>query len=85
MEVVAALLKSLDREYRLLLEAKGSRRSILERFTEQSSWVSGKKVRIEEDGSRIEGVTEGLDDRGFLQVRTTQGLQTILSGTVRKG
>ena len=53
------------------------------RFTEQSSWVRGKRVRIEENGSKIEGSTEGLDERGFLQVRTIQGLQTILSGTVR--
>ena len=31
----------------------------------------------------FEGTTEGLDERGFLQVRTAQGLQTVLSGTVR--
>jgi biotin protein ligase-like protein len=28
-------------------------------------------------------VTEGLDARGFLQVRTAQGMRTVLSGTVR--
>ncbi|MCU1302517.1 MAG: Biotin--acetyl-CoA-carboxylase ligase [Candidatus Sulfotelmatobacter sp.] len=88
VELTAALLKSLDREYRLLTEPKigqkDARRSILQRFTEQSSWVRGKAVRIEDNGSRVEGTTEGLDDRGFLQVRTAQGLQTILSGTVRE-
>jgi BirA family transcriptional regulator, biotin operon repressor / biotin---[acetyl-CoA-carboxylase] ligase len=83
VELAVALLKSLDREYRLLVEQKDARRSILERFAEQSTWVSGKRVRIEENGSTLEGTTEGLDDRGFLQVRTTEGLQTILSGTVR--
>lgn len=83
VELAAALLKSLDREYALLLAGQDSRRSILKRFTEHSSWVYGKKVRMEENGSTIEGVTEGLDDRGFLQVRTSQGLQTIFSGTVR--
>jgi BirA family biotin operon repressor/biotin-[acetyl-CoA-carboxylase] ligase len=83
VEVAAALLKSLHREYRLLLDQKDARQSILLRFTEQSSWVRGKRVRIEENGSKIEGSTEGLDERGFLQVRTIQGLQTILSGTVR--
>ena len=83
VELAAALLKSLDREYRLLIEQKDARRSILERFAEQSSWVRGKRVRIEDNGTSLEGTTEGLDDRGFLQVRTTRGLQMILSGTVR--
>jgi BirA family transcriptional regulator, biotin operon repressor / biotin---[acetyl-CoA-carboxylase] ligase len=84
VELVAALLKSLDREYRLLVEQKGARQFILRRFAENSSWVRGKQVRIEENGGRLEGITEGLDDRGFLQVRTRQGLQTILSGMVRE-
>ena len=84
VELTAALLKSLDREYRVLVEQKDARQSILRRFAEQSTWVRGKQVRVEENGSRVEGTTEGLDDRGFLQVRTAQGLQTILSGTVRE-
>jgi BirA family biotin operon repressor/biotin-[acetyl-CoA-carboxylase] ligase len=81
---VAALLKSLDREYRQLLEDSSARESILRRFTEASSWVRGKAVRIEENGSAFEGTTEGLDPRGFLQVRTTKGMQIVLSGTVRE-
>ncbi|MFZ3278689.1 MAG: biotin--[acetyl-CoA-carboxylase] ligase [Candidatus Sulfotelmatobacter sp.] len=84
VELTAALLKSLDREYRLLIEQPDARQSILRRFAEQSSWVRGKQIRVEENGSRIEGTTEGLDQRGFLQVRTAQGLQTVLSGTVRE-
>ncbi len=83
VELAAALLKSLDREYRQLIEQKDASQSILRRFAEQSSWIQGKQVRIEENGSKIEGVTAGLDDRGFLQVRTSHGVQTILSGTVR--
>jgi BirA family biotin operon repressor/biotin-[acetyl-CoA-carboxylase] ligase len=92
VELTAALLKSLDREYRLLLgqaTAQGAvdesaTRSILRRFAEQSSWVRGKQVRVEQNDVKIEGTTEGLDERGFLQVRTSQGLQTVLSGTVRE-
>jgi BirA family biotin operon repressor/biotin-[acetyl-CoA-carboxylase] ligase len=84
VELAAALLKSLDREYRLLIENQDARRSILQRFGEQSSWVSGKPVPIEENGSTLEGTTAGLDERGFLQVNTRQGLRTILSGTVRE-
>jgi BirA family biotin operon repressor/biotin-[acetyl-CoA-carboxylase] ligase len=84
VELAAALLKSLDREYRLLSEKRDARRSILRRFAEQSSWISGKPVRVEENGSTLEGTTAGLDERGFLQVSTRDGLRTILSGTVRE-
>jgi BirA family biotin operon repressor/biotin-[acetyl-CoA-carboxylase] ligase len=84
VDLVAALLKSLDREYRRLLEDSDAQESILRRFAENSSWVQGKAVRIEENGSAFEGTTEGLDARGFLQVRTDRGVQTVLSGTVRE-
>lgn len=84
VELVVALLKSVDREYRQLLQDPGARESILTRFADNSSWVRGKKVRIEENGSAFEGTTEGLDPRGFLQVRTVDGLQIVLSGTVRE-
>jgi BirA family biotin operon repressor/biotin-[acetyl-CoA-carboxylase] ligase len=84
VELAGALLKSLDREYRQLVEDADSKESILQRFAENSSWVLGKRVRIEENGSAFEGTTEGLDPRGFLQVRTPHGVQTILSGTVRE-
>jgi BirA family biotin operon repressor/biotin-[acetyl-CoA-carboxylase] ligase len=82
VELTAALLKSLHHEYRDLLEKPSAHDSILRRFAEHSSYVRGRKVRVEENGG-FEGVTEGLDPRGFLQVRTAQGLRTVLSGTVR--
>jgi BirA family transcriptional regulator, biotin operon repressor / biotin---[acetyl-CoA-carboxylase] ligase len=83
VELAAALLKSLDREYRQLVEDPDARETILRRFAQNSSWVHGKEIRIEENGATFEGTTEGLDPRGFLQVRTKKGLQTVLSGTVR--
>jgi BirA family biotin operon repressor/biotin-[acetyl-CoA-carboxylase] ligase len=83
VELAAALLKSLDREYSSLVDAPGERESILRRFAEHSSWIKGKEVRVEENGGAFEGTTEGLDDRGFLRVRTSRGVQTVLSGTVR--
>jgi len=84
VEVAAALLKSLDREYRSLLESPDAMQSILRRFVERSSWAYGKKVRIEETFSAMEGTTAGLDARGFLQLKTAHGVQTVLSGTVRE-
>lgn len=83
VELVASLLKSLDREYREIVDGPGARESILRRFAEKSSWVCGKSVMIAENGGSTQGITEGLDDRGFLRVRTATGLQMVLSGTVR--
>jgi BirA family transcriptional regulator, biotin operon repressor / biotin---[acetyl-CoA-carboxylase] ligase len=80
VELCTALLKSLDREYRDLLEKAGAHESILQRFETRSSTVRGRPVRVEENGG-FEGMTEGLDPRGFLQVRTAEGLRTVLSGT----
>ncbi len=84
VELAAALLKSLDREYKNLLQRADARPSILRRFAESSSWIRGKHIRIDEAGSNLKGVTAGLDDRGFLQVQTAHGLQRVLSGTVRE-
>ncbi len=82
VELCAALLKSLDREYRSLVEDGEARDSILRRFEQCSSSVRGKRVGIDENGG-VSGVSEGLDERGFLRVRTSEGLRTVLSGTVR--
>lgn len=82
VELCAALLKSLDREYRALVnDGAAGRGSVLKRFEGHSSSARGRTVRVEDDG--LEGVTDGLDARGFLQVRTQEGLRTVLSGTVR--
>ena len=75
--LLAALLKSLDREYRDLQPA-----GIVARFMENSSMARGRRVHVEEQGG-YEAVTEGLDERGFLRVRTRDGVRTVLSGGVR--
>jgi BirA family transcriptional regulator, biotin operon repressor / biotin---[acetyl-CoA-carboxylase] ligase len=82
LQLCAALLKSLDREYRNLLQQPEARSSILSRFAERSSSAKGAQVHVDENGG-FEGVTEGLDSRGFLQVRTAGGVRTVLSGTIR--
>jgi BirA family biotin operon repressor/biotin-[acetyl-CoA-carboxylase] ligase len=82
VELGAALLKSLDLEYRNLLENADAPNSILRRFQERSSSVRGQQVEVEENGS-FAGVTDGLDSRGFLRVRTAEGVRTVLSGTVK--
>jgi BirA family biotin operon repressor/biotin-[acetyl-CoA-carboxylase] ligase len=86
------LLKSLDREYRALVaptkgrgavtDSRHGAAALIRRFEQRSSFARGRRVRVEENGG-YEGVTEGLDARGFLQVRTLQGLRVVLSGGVR--
>jgi BirA family transcriptional regulator, biotin operon repressor / biotin---[acetyl-CoA-carboxylase] ligase len=85
-ELLGALLQSLDREVNALTTTGGidaARGNILARLERSSSWIRGKQVYVEGlDG--YEGVTEGLDSRGFLQIHTPQGLKTVYSGGVRE-
>ena len=79
--ILAALLRYLDEEIRLLLLNEAE---LLERFAVASSWVRGKRVRVDESGGYT-GVTAGLDTRGFLLVDCDDGLRrTVLSGGVRE-
>jgi len=78
--LAAALLQFFDREYRCLVQQ--GLPALLARFEQHSSYVRGKRVVVGEEGG-YEGITAGLDDRGFLQVRTVAGLRTVLSGSVR--
>ncbi len=84
VQLTAALLQSLDREYCALTtrDIAEARRDIFQRFEQQSSYARGKQVHVEEDGG-YDGTTAGLDDRGFLLVETDRGLRTVLSGGVR--
>ena len=82
VELCAALLRSVDREYRSLTEDAGARDAIVRRFEKSSSSARGRKVNIEENAS-LAGVTEGLDEAGFLRIRTAEGLRTVMSGAVR--
>ncbi len=84
VELAAALLRALDREYRALVaDPAATREAVLRRFVEHSSCARGKAVRVDENGG-FEGITDGLDAHGFLRVRTEQGWRTVLSGGVRE-
>lgn len=85
-ELLLALLQSLDCEVSALAESRGAEsftRCLRERVAAASSWICGKRVRVDE-GDGFAGVTEGLDPRGFLLVRTADGLRTVNSGGVRE-
>ena len=82
-DLLIALLQSLYREAQALsAEPTGAALNILRRFEGASSWIRGRHVRVDE-AEGYSGVTAGLDARGFLQVRTPQGLRTVHSGGVR--
>ena len=85
--ILAALLRRIDGEVRALVDERhndGRGESLLERFAAASTWVRGKRVRVDEGGGYT-GVTAGLDQRGFLRVAGDDGtLHTVLSGGVRE-
>ena len=83
VQIAAALLKSLDAWYRKLsTNTDDARAAIFQTFEERSSYARARRVHVDE-GAGYVGVTEGLDSRGFLLVRTEQGVRTVLSGQVR--
>jgi BirA family biotin operon repressor/biotin-[acetyl-CoA-carboxylase] ligase len=83
VDLTAALLRSLDREYRQLQSAPNAQVALQSRFEKASSYARGRQVQVDENAGYT-GVTEGLDTRGFLLVRTDDGnLRTVLSGGVR--
>jgi BirA family biotin operon repressor/biotin-[acetyl-CoA-carboxylase] ligase len=86
-DLLVALLRHLQHEVELLttphsLEAATA--DIRNRVTAGSSWIQGKAVTVTESDT-FSGVTDGLDSRGFLRVRTAQGIRIVLSGGVREG
>jgi BirA family biotin operon repressor/biotin-[acetyl-CoA-carboxylase] ligase len=79
-DLLVALIEFVDRYTRL------SSNEILRQFTNSSSYVFGKRVRVDAGVAGIEGVTCGLDPAGFLRVREDNGtVTTILAGGVRPG
>ncbi len=84
-DLLLALLHALHRETAALDQPRAIEQvaaSILTRISRSSTWVSGKAVTVEE-AETFSGVTDGLDARGFLRVRTADGVRTVLSGGVR--
>ena len=88
--LLAALLNMLSAEVAALVSdsPRQAQSALLDRLEAASSWVRGKAVIVDQGqagaGFSFSGTTAGLDDRGFLQVRTPAGLRTVLSGGVRE-
>jgi BirA family biotin operon repressor/biotin-[acetyl-CoA-carboxylase] ligase len=86
--LAAAILVALDEEVRLLTRTWRESGDYLARdLTRFSSWLSGKRVRVESrDGSgSYTGTTAGLDPQGFLRVTADDNVtRAILSGGLRE-
>jgi BirA family transcriptional regulator, biotin operon repressor / biotin---[acetyl-CoA-carboxylase] ligase len=81
-DLLSELVSAVD-NYSNMLADRG-RAPILDLFSHQSSYVNGRRVRVEQSGAMLEGVTAGLDDSGFLILRADDGRETtILAGGVR--
>lgn len=83
-DLLLALLQSLHEEaFALNADTAGAASSIVRRLETASTWLRGKRVRVDE-AEGYSGTTAGLDARGFLSVRTSGGLRAVLSGGVRE-
>jgi BirA family transcriptional regulator, biotin operon repressor / biotin---[acetyl-CoA-carboxylase] ligase len=90
--LAAAILIALDEEIRLMIRGwRGTNNRPDRDFTQYSSWLQGKRVRVEArdpspDGPTpgYTGTTAGLDPNGFLLVLGDDGqIHTVLSGGLR--
>jgi BirA family biotin operon repressor/biotin-[acetyl-CoA-carboxylase] ligase len=79
-DILLALLESVD-SFCNLLHTQGTP-AILRAFSAVSSYVSGRRVTVEDNGQQ--GITAGLDECGFLLLHTSDGrLQKLSAGGVR--
>jgi BirA family biotin operon repressor/biotin-[acetyl-CoA-carboxylase] ligase len=83
-KVLAAVLQSLDHSLSRLL-MPGGRAATVAEFERCSTFARGRRVRIEEAGEEITGVTDGLDGAGYLLLRRddTGAIEPIYTGKLR--
>ncbi len=74
--VLVALLKELEKHYQLLLGEGGQ--AVAARWAAASTFAEGKPVRVLTGTGEYQAVTAGLDARGALRVRRSDGREEIL-------
>jgi BirA family biotin operon repressor/biotin-[acetyl-CoA-carboxylase] ligase len=79
--LLVSLLKSLQREALGLLDSAAGE-TIPRRVKQASTWISGRQVEVH-GPQACTGITAGLDENGFLLVRTANGLVTVQTGGIR--
>jgi BirA family biotin operon repressor/biotin-[acetyl-CoA-carboxylase] ligase len=79
--LLVSLLKMLEREAQDLVDPAAGM-TIPARVEKASTWIRGRRVEVHGPQACI-GVTTGLDECGFLLVRTEDGLVTVQTGGIR--
>lgn len=80
--LLADILGAIDRYSAILVEQ--GREAVLRLFLHASSYAAGRRVAVDQGGEILRGVTDGLDENGFLVLREDNGKRTlILAGGVR--
>jgi len=81
-DLLTALVHAVDHVCSVLIEHGAH--AILRMFEASSSYARGRRVRVEQQGGELVGVTCGLDESGFLIVEQDGGkVEKILTGGVR--
>ena len=79
--LLVSLLKSLERETLALAEPAAGE-TIPRRVEQASTWLRGRRVEVH-GPQACAGTTDGLDENGFLRVRTAAGVVTVQTGGIR--
>jgi BirA family biotin operon repressor/biotin-[acetyl-CoA-carboxylase] ligase len=79
--LLLSLLKSLQCETLMLVDPAATL-TIPARVEQASTWIRGRRVEVH-GPQACTGVTAGLDENGFLLVRTEAGLITVQTGGIR--
>jgi BirA family biotin operon repressor/biotin-[acetyl-CoA-carboxylase] ligase len=80
-DLLLSLLKSLECETRGLADPAAGI-TIPARVEQASTWIRGRHVEVH-GPQACTGVTAGLDEHGFLLVRTDEGVVTVQTGGIR--
>jgi len=78
-DLLIAILQQLHAE---ISQIPASFATIPSRIAAVSTWVQGRRVEVH-GPQPCTGITEGLDERGFLRVRTAAGPVTVTTGGIR--
>jgi BirA family biotin operon repressor/biotin-[acetyl-CoA-carboxylase] ligase len=79
--LLIALLKALEDEMRGLSDP-AQRRALGARMERASTWVRGRQVEVH-GPQACRGITDGLDEQGFLRVLTESGPVRVQTGGIR--
>ena len=80
-DLLVTLLKSLERETLELADPMATV-TIPTRVEQASTWIRGRRVEVHGPQTCV-GITAGLDEHGFLLVRTDSGVVTVQTGGIR--